>query len=127
MQLTVDAHSDYGSDIQVRTPTASEYGSEFDAEEETLIGDLLTQISTTAPTEKTVIYRSGAQDDASPPTVLLHSSPPSAVVHLATDATVELSPRRAQRSPSVEVEYDSPSREAWSGTVPSSCITRVVE
>ena len=106
----VSPPSEYGSDIDTLTAPASDYGSEFDIEEETLIGDLLTQISATAPIEKTVIYRG---QDAEAPEVLLHSSPPSALVRLATDASVELSPRRARSAP-VEVEYDHPSREAWS-------------
>jgi hypothetical protein len=116
---TPATNSDYGSDLEVHSTVASNYGSDFDAEEETLIGDLLAQIAFKAPLEvqKTLVYPSIEEgNNESQPSVLLHSSPPSAVVRLQKGAVVEMSPRRADRQPSVEVEYDRPSRESWCGT-----------
>jgi exonuclease V len=118
-----DVHSDYGSDIELHTPTASEYGSEFDPEEETLIGDLLESIASTAPAlklERTFVYteiEEGQQDAV--PTVFVHSSPPSAVVRLQKGASVELSAGREQteHGPSVEVEYDKTSKEISKGMI----------
>lgn len=118
-----DVHSDYGSDIEVLTPPASEYGSEFDPEEEILIGDLLTTIASTGSTsklEKTLVYsRTEEGQNDVVPTVLVHSSPPSAVLRLEQGATVELSPRRerADRSSSIEVEYEHVTQEVRQGTI----------
>ncbi|KAF2727190.1 hypothetical protein EJ04DRAFT_145361 [Polyplosphaeria fusca] len=111
----LNASSDYGSDVEVYP--GSEYGSEFDEEEVTQIGDLLSHIAATAPVEKTVIVRNPENGNGSHlPTVLIHQSPPSAVVRLGGHASQNSATPLARhaRSPSVEVAYDSRSRDAWS-------------
>lgn len=113
---SLDAKDDYGSDIDVHTPAASEYGSEFDAEEETLIGALLTRISTTAPIVKDVVCRS-IEDDLLP-AVLICDASASADVRLQKHFPVDTRSARVERSASVEVEYDGPSKKPWSGMTP---------
>ena len=116
-QLSVDAASDYGSDFDL----PSDYGSEFDVEEETLLGDILVEIAATAP--KTIIYPSiEVEDEVSHPAVVIHKPPPSAVVRLG-EAAVEGSPGRGPQDASVEVEYDRPSRQSWSGMLPLRVIS----
>ncbi|ORY01334.1 exonuclease V a 5' deoxyribonuclease-domain-containing protein [Clohesyomyces aquaticus] len=96
-QCSAGHASDYGSDIDLSTVT-SEYGSEFDPEEVRLVGKLLTQIASTAP--KSVVYPSIQHDGSAAAAI--------AAPHTASSTLLRL------RSPSVEVEYDSLSRQPWS-------------
>lgn len=98
-------NSEYGSDIDSEIAPPSDYGSDFDAEEEDIIGDLLLRITRQAPPlrERTIVYeeedvgfkglrglqveREGESKDG--PRVLLHSSPPSAVVRVRKGVAVE--------------------------------------
>ncbi|KAF2787932.1 hypothetical protein K505DRAFT_329311 [Melanomma pulvis-pyrius CBS 109.77] len=109
-QLNVDSStSDYGSDIDL----PSDYGSEVDLEE-TLLADVLTGITATAP--NTTIYPSiEADDEVSTLAVVIHKSPSSTFAHLGPVAT-EGSPvtPRGKKHTSVEVEYDRRSRQSWS-------------
>lgn len=82
--------SDIDDDVNIAT---SDYGSEFDAEEESLIGDLLAKIASTAPRERTVVYEDAEGNDGAEPKILVHSSPPSAVVRVQRGAAVELERR----------------------------------
>jgi exonuclease V len=103
-----DAKSDSGSDIDTGL---SDYGSEFDREEENLIADLLQRIAATAPRAKSFVYSQVGGEHVPEPTILVHSSPPSAVVHQ------ELAPTVA-----VEAEGDSPSHLYRRGTSPSTIL-----
>jgi exonuclease V len=110
---SLDAKSDYGTDIEI----TSEYGSEFDPEEETLIANLLTRYAASAPRQKTVVY-AGTEEDGARPTVFIHSSPPSAFVRLQEGAAVELEAGCAVRNAAVEVLCDSSPRRFSNSTIP---------
>lgn len=89
--------SDYGSDIDTNL---SDYGSEFDPEEDILIGDLLQRIAASASHAKSLVYTQVAGEHVQEPTVLVHSSPPSAVVRLREGAVAQ----QEERGPSVAIE-----------------------
>lgn len=109
-----DACTDYGSDVDVRSlPTLSDYGSELDpddVDEDSLLGDLLVRIAATAP--KDVVRPS--IDCADP----LESRDEGFVVpsteRPALQRGLQSSPAR-RKGESVEIEYDLPSRRAFSG------------
>lgn len=122
-QMTpADASSNYGSDVDVTTPAPSEYGPEFDAEEERLIEGLLHHGDSAVPSEHTIVYPTKDEDgrDDSAPTVLIHSSPPSAVVRLQKGAAVELEAKCADRTSTVELDGDGPSAGSRDGYLPET-------
>ncbi|KAF2195194.1 hypothetical protein K469DRAFT_545666 [Zopfia rhizophila CBS 207.26] len=98
------------ADAGCELSTSTDYGSDLDSEDETLLGDVLSQIAATAP--KTIIYPSIEDDTDATGGVVIHQGLPSAI---SKDTTMEASPnKRVGQSPSVEVEYDRQSREVWS-------------
>ena len=89
-------NSDYGSDIDPHSFADSEYGSDFDVEEETLIRNLLTRLATNAPVTTAI-----------------------AVEEVEAVATA----RRGDRSASLEIECDSALGGFWTGITPFQCKT----
>ncbi|KAH7115150.1 exonuclease V a 5' deoxyribonuclease-domain-containing protein [Dendryphion nanum] len=115
--------SEYGSDLDFGVPALSDYGSDFDNEEEALLRDLLAQIATNerrnAP-QSTETHSVEGDNDAEQSTIV-HVSPLPAVARVANStAGIELFPNR--RTQPIEVEYDGYSRDSWS--VPRSHPTR---
>jgi hypothetical protein len=107
------ASSDYGSDIDLQPP--SEYGSEFDEEDVNEIGDLLSHIASTAPVEKAVVVHSHQDHDSFAPFILVHASASSAIARLGDAPGGPTCCGPSACSPYVEMEYNSQSRDAWSG------------
>ena len=111
----LDAKSDYGSDVEIHTSDASDYGSEFDAEEETLIGDLLARIATTAPTQQAILL-SETQTD--------HVSPAPGAITLQRHVTVELEIGRGDGDAINEMVCDWPAEGTRDGMGPQTGMRR---
>lgn len=111
--IVQEVHSDYGSDVDIGSLQAlSDYGSEIDPNEindDTLFEDLLAKIAANAP--KTVIYPSIEDQQAleGDNEGLAIATPDRPTLRWARS-----SPLHA-KSASMEVEYDVPSRRAFSG------------
>jgi len=115
-QLSTDAASDYGSDIDL----PSDYGSDLEVEEQ-LLGEVLAGLAVNAPKLEVVIYPSIEVDDdeVSELAVVVHKLPPSAVRFATVATEIPLVTPRKKRPASIEVEYDCHSRQLWSGMDPS--------
>lgn len=103
--------SEYGSDFSLAT--LSDYGSDIDLddiEEDAHLSDLLVKI--VAPASKDIVYPS-IQDSVQHAHVLPH--PRRQPVVQFEERAIQSSPLVATRA-SLEIEYDAPSRRAFSGT-----------
>lgn len=109
------ADSDYGSDIPI--PALSDYGSDIDlddVEEDATLGTLLVRLAASASVQVTYPRTEKiAQTDH------VVSGSGLQATH-QEDRAVQSYPLVA-RSPRLEIEYDAPSRRAFSGTFRSPC------
>ena len=114
-QLSTDAASDYGSDIDL----PSDYGSDLEVEEQ-LLGEVLAGLATNMPKSEAVIYPSIEvdEDEVSKLAVVIHKLSSSAVRFTSVATKIPSVMPRGKRPASIEVEYYHYSRQSWSGTYP---------
>jgi exonuclease V len=111
-QLSTNAASDYGSDIDL----PSDYGSDLEIEEQ-LLGGVLAGIAANPLKPEAVLYP-GIEDDDDEITdlaVVIHKLSPSAVRFSTVATEAPHATPRGKRRASIEVGYDRHSRESWSG------------
>jgi exonuclease V len=119
-QLSTDAASDYGSDIDL----PSDYGSDLDIEEQ-LLGEVLAGIAANTLKPEAVSYPSIESDDdeTTELAAVIHKLSPSAVRFSTVAAEIPHATPKGKRRASIEVEYDRHSRQSWSGTIFPSIVT----